>query len=190
MTSLNKRILLSEPTRFIIAFLCTLLFCLGVSSPNTSIAADSRPAWQAEGEKTVKAAEEEGTVVIYMTNAFEPVFREALRKKYPKIVLGLDKPEMEMKVQLLRPAGLRPDQRGADLFLQAPRSGAGVSPTVPRRYGYGHRALQRAVVGLDQRGKILVRYRREASRYGNDAGTAAQSISAGIAQRRILRDCV
>src|SRR5438445_4657583 len=85
MTSLNKRILLSEPTRFIIAFLCTPLFCLGVSSPNTSIAADSRPAWQAEWEKTVKAAEEEGTVVIYMTNAFEPVFREAFQKKYPKI---------------------------------------------------------------------------------------------------------
>src|SRR5438093_11720787 len=87
MTSLNKRILLSEPTRFIIAFLCTLLFCLGVSSPNTSIAADSRPAWQAEWEKTVKAAEEEGTVVIYMTNACEPGVRGAFQKKEPNIKL-------------------------------------------------------------------------------------------------------
>src|SRR5438874_13678417 len=85
MTSLNKRILLSEPTRFIIAFLCTLLFCLGASSPNTSIAADSRPAWQAEREKTVKAAAAEGTLEIYMTNALEPVVRGASQNEYPKI---------------------------------------------------------------------------------------------------------
>ena len=108
MTSLNKRILLSEPTRFIIAFLCTLLFCLGVSSPNTSIAADSRPAWQAEWEKTVKAAEEEGTVVIYMTNAFEPVFREAFQKKYPKIkvttVTGRG-PELSQRIMSERRGG-------------------------------------------------------------------------------------
>ena len=108
MTSLNKRILLSEPTRFIIAFLCTPLFCLGVSSPNTSIAADSRPAWQAEWEKTVKAAEEEGTVVIYMTNAFEPVFREAFQKKYPKIkvttVTGRG-PELSQRIMSERRGG-------------------------------------------------------------------------------------
>ncbi len=108
MTSLNKRILLSEPTRFIIAFLCTLLFCLGVSSPNTSIVADSRPAWQAEWEKTVKAAEEEGTVVIYMTNAFEPVFREAFQKKYPKIkvttVTGRG-PELSQRIMSERRGG-------------------------------------------------------------------------------------
>ncbi len=108
MTSLNKRILLSEPTRFIIAFLCTLLFCLGVLSQNTSIAADSRPAWQAEWEKTVKAAEEEGTVVIYMTNAFEPVFREAFQKKYPKIkvttVTGRG-PELSQRIMSERRGG-------------------------------------------------------------------------------------
>ena len=38
-----------------------------------------------EWDKTVKAAEEEGAVNIYMTSAFESVFREAFQKKYPKI---------------------------------------------------------------------------------------------------------
>ena len=37
------------------------------------------------GKKTVKAAEEEGALTIYMTQAFEPVFREAFQKTFPKI---------------------------------------------------------------------------------------------------------
>jgi iron(III) transport system substrate-binding protein len=41
--------------------------------------------WQAEWERTVKAAEEEGAVSIYMTQAFELVFREVFQKRYPKI---------------------------------------------------------------------------------------------------------
>lgn len=48
-------------------------------------AAESKAAAQAEWEKTVKAAEEEGALTIYMTQAFEPVFREAFQKKFPKI---------------------------------------------------------------------------------------------------------
>ena len=72
-----------KPKRLIVAFIGTLLFCLSVSS--TSSGAESRAAWQAEWDKTVKGAEEEGAVVIYMTQAFEPVFREAFQKKYPKI---------------------------------------------------------------------------------------------------------
>ena len=52
---------------------------------NTFLAAEARPAWQAEWDKTVKAAEEEGALVIYMTPAFEPVFRAAFQKKYPTI---------------------------------------------------------------------------------------------------------
>jgi hypothetical protein len=54
-----------------------------------SNAADARPAWQIEWEKTVKAAEEEGALVIYMTQAFEPVFREVFQKKFPKIKVTL-----------------------------------------------------------------------------------------------------
>jgi iron(III) transport system substrate-binding protein len=79
----NKRILGAKPTVFIVAFLST--FGLSVLMPNSSISAESGPAWQAEWEKTLKAAEEEGALVIYMTQAFEPVFREAFQKKYPKI---------------------------------------------------------------------------------------------------------
>jgi iron(III) transport system substrate-binding protein len=48
-------------------------------------AAESKTAWQADWEKTVKAAEEEGAVTIYMTGAFELVFREVFQKKFPKI---------------------------------------------------------------------------------------------------------
>ncbi len=48
-------------------------------------AAESKPVGQAEWDKTVKAAEEEGALTIYMTQAFEPVFREAFQKKFPKI---------------------------------------------------------------------------------------------------------
>ena len=71
-----------KPKRFIVAFIGTLLFCLSVSS--TSSAAESRAAWQAEWDKTVKGAEEEGAVIIYMTQAFEPVFREPFRKNIQK----------------------------------------------------------------------------------------------------------
>ena len=52
-------------------------------------AAESNPAWQADWEKTVKAAEGEGAVSIYMTQAFEMVFREAFQKKYPKVKVNI-----------------------------------------------------------------------------------------------------
>jgi iron(III) transport system substrate-binding protein len=48
-------------------------------------AAEPKPAWQIEWEKTVKAAETEGQVVIYSTDGLDLVFREALQKKFPKI---------------------------------------------------------------------------------------------------------
>ena len=84
MSFLSQKILMA-PARFILALTGVLLFCLGVSCFNRAVAAEPKPAWQAEWEKTVKAAEEEGAVVIYMTQAFEPVFRESFQKKYPKI---------------------------------------------------------------------------------------------------------
>ena len=72
-----------KPTGFMVAFIRVLVVCFSVSS--ICGAAESKTAWQADWDKTVKAAEEEGAVVIYMTQAFEPVFREAFQKKYPKI---------------------------------------------------------------------------------------------------------
>jgi iron(III) transport system substrate-binding protein len=59
---------------------------LSVVGPvSLSRAADPKPASQAEWDKTLKAAEEEAALTIYMTQAFEPVFREAFQKKFPKI---------------------------------------------------------------------------------------------------------
>ena len=52
-------------------------------------AAESRPGWQADWDKTLRAAEEEGAVTIYMTQAFESVFREAFQKKFPKIKVNV-----------------------------------------------------------------------------------------------------
>src|SRR4029077_322448 len=103
-----------------------------------------------------------------------------------QVLLGFVKPEMERKDCLGRPADLRPNQCGRNLFLQASRSVAGVSPAATFRGGCGYRAFQRAVVGLAQRGQIRVRNRRAESRYGDDPGTAAESISAGITERRIV----
>ena len=56
-----------------------------ILSARILLAADAKPSWQADWEKTVKAAEEEGAVTIYMTGAFELVFREVFQKKFPRI---------------------------------------------------------------------------------------------------------
>ena len=98
------------------AFLCALVFCFAFSSIEMSHAADSRPAWQIEGEKTIKAAEEEGALVIYMTQAFEPVFREVFQKKYPKIKVSLVTgrgPELSQRVMSER----RGDKYVVDLYI-------------------------------------------------------------------------
>ncbi|MGH7887881.1 MAG: ABC transporter substrate-binding protein [Candidatus Binatia bacterium] len=80
---------MSRSKRFLRAFVCASAFCLSASLADRSSAAESKPGWQAEWEKTVKAAEDEGALVIYMTQAFEPVFREAFQEKFPKIKVTL-----------------------------------------------------------------------------------------------------
>ena len=45
---------------------------------------EPKAAWQADWDKTVKAAEEERELVIYMTQAFEPVFARPFRKNIRK----------------------------------------------------------------------------------------------------------
>ncbi len=52
-------------------------------------AAESKAVWQTDWDKTIKAAEEEGAVTIYMTQAFEPVFKEAFQKKFPRIKVNV-----------------------------------------------------------------------------------------------------
>jgi ABC-type Fe3+ transport system substrate-binding protein len=99
-----------------IASILALLFCLACSLLDFSGAAEPRPAWQVEWEKTVKAAESEGALVIYMTQAFEPVFREAFQKKYPKIKVTLVTgrgPELSQRVMSER----RAEKYVVDLYV-------------------------------------------------------------------------
>ncbi len=71
--------------RSVIALICAPFFCSAIWFSSVAFSAEPGSAWRAEWEKTVKAAEEEGTLVIYMTQAFEPVFRDGFQKKFPKI---------------------------------------------------------------------------------------------------------
>ncbi len=105
-----------KPVRFIIVAICTLLYCLGFSFRGFSTAAELRPAGQAEWEKTVKAAEDEGALVIYMTQAFEPVFRDAFQKKFPKIKVTMATgrgPELSQRVMSER----RAEKFAVDLYI-------------------------------------------------------------------------
>ena len=74
----------AKPSLSILATVLLALFIALIAS--LSRAAEVKPAtWQTEWDKTIRAAEEEGAVNIYMTSAFESVFRDAFQKKYPKI---------------------------------------------------------------------------------------------------------
>ena len=98
------------------AFFCALSFCFAVSWIGISRAAESKPGWQAAWEKTVKAAEEEGALVIYMTQAFDPVFREGFHKTYPKIKVTTATgrgPDLSQRVMLER----RAEKFAVDLYV-------------------------------------------------------------------------
>ena len=87
-----------------------------ILSSSFVLAAEPKLAWQAEWDKTVKAAEEERELVIYMTQAFEPVFREAFQKKYPKIKVTMVTgrgPELSQRVMSER----RADKFMVDLYI-------------------------------------------------------------------------
>jgi hypothetical protein len=99
------------------ALIPSFLSILSVFLPQSFVlAAEPKPAWQVDWDKTVKAAEEERELVIYMTQAFEPVFRETFQKKYPKIkvttVTGRG-PELSQRVMSERRAG----KYIADLYI-------------------------------------------------------------------------
>ena len=105
-----------KPIRVILAFVLALLFCFAGSTLNSSSAAETKTGWQAEWDKTVKAAEDEGALALYITGAFEPVFREAFQKKFPKIkvttVTGRG-PELSQRVMSER----RADKYAVDLYV-------------------------------------------------------------------------
>lgn len=54
-------------------------------TPGLAVEAAGPSDW----EKTVKAAEEEGALTIYMTQAFESVFREGFQKRFAKIKVNI-----------------------------------------------------------------------------------------------------
>ncbi len=95
--------------------IAALLGCL-LSPVESSRAAEAKPAWQLDWEKTIKAAEEEGAVTIYMTGAFEPVFRDVFQKKFPKIkVISATGrgPELSQRVMSER----RAEKFAVDLYI-------------------------------------------------------------------------
>jgi iron(III) transport system substrate-binding protein len=107
---------MSGDIRSVVAFVCVVLFCCAVGYANVSGAAEPAPSWRAEWEKTIKAAEEEGALVIYMTQAFEPVFRDGFQKKFPKIKVTTATgrgPELSQRVMSER----RAEKFGVDLYI-------------------------------------------------------------------------
>ncbi len=105
---------MTKLTRFSIAAIQAMLLCLALSV--ISYAAESKPAWQADWDKTIKAAEEGGALTIYMTQAFEPVFRDGFQKKYPKIKVTMAAgrgPELSQRVMSER----RAEKFAVDLYI-------------------------------------------------------------------------
>ena len=105
---------MTKLTRFSIAAIQVMLLCLALSF--ISYAAESKPVWQADWDKTIKAAEEEGALTIYMTQAFEPVFRDGFQKKYPKIKVTMAAgrgPELSQRVMSER----RAEKFAVDLYI-------------------------------------------------------------------------
>ena len=105
---------MTKLTRFSIAAIQAMLLCLALSV--ISYAAESKPAWQADWDKTIKAAEEEGALTIYMTQAFEPVFRDGFQKKYLKIKVTMATgrgPELSQRVMSER----RAERFAVDLYI-------------------------------------------------------------------------
>ncbi|HEY1236082.1 MAG TPA: extracellular solute-binding protein [Candidatus Binatia bacterium] len=101
-----------KPIRLVILLLISLM----LSPLSVALGAEARAAWQVDWENTVKAAEREGALVIYMTQAFEPVFRETFQKKYPKIKVTTATgrgPELSQRVMSER----RADKFAVDLYI-------------------------------------------------------------------------
>ncbi len=102
--------------RCVIAFIGALLFHYAISFFNLSFAAEPALAWRTEWDKTVKAAEEEGALAIYITQAFEPVFRDGFQKKFPKIKVTIATgrgPELSQRVMSER----RAEKFAVDLYI-------------------------------------------------------------------------
>ena len=110
---------------FVSIVLLYLLVTSGVAG-----AAETKPPWQMEWEKTLKAAETEGEVSVYVVDY--PKFTvERFQKAYPKIKLSLvdgpSGPDLSSKLMAERRAG----KYQADLFIAG--QGAHVSVLYPAK---------------------------------------------------------
>src|SRR5512141_173990 len=107
---------MSKPSRWIMPLVLALYYFVTVFPRDLIHAAEVKPTWQGEWDKTVKAAEDEGALALFITGAFEPVFREAFQKKFPKIkvttVAGRG-PELSQRVMSER----RADKYAVDLYI-------------------------------------------------------------------------
>ncbi len=95
------------------------LVLLGVRSVK---AEEGKPSWQMEWEKTVQAAEEEGTVSVYASSSVGNlrVVWKAFQKEYPKIKLTSAVPGRGSQVIVLLMAERRAHKYLADVILAAP----------------------------------------------------------------------
>jgi len=64
---------------------CLLLLAGLCGAATSAFAAESRPAWQAEWERTVKAAEDEGQLTVYIAGYGALIDSGLFQKAYPKI---------------------------------------------------------------------------------------------------------
>jgi iron(III) transport system substrate-binding protein len=91
---------------------------------NPPFAAEGKPSWQVDWEKTLQAAKQEGQVTLYASSAYEEVFRE-FQKRYPEIrvnfVAGTGGPSAQ-RILSERRAG----KNIADLYLSGAATGYNV----------------------------------------------------------------
>lgn len=117
----NKQLVGVLMNKFVAASIVSICWLASILAP-LGYAGEAKPTWQPEWDKTVKAAEEEGSVAIYMTGAFEPVFREAFQKKFPKIKVTAAAgrgPDLSQRIMAER----RADKFAVDLYI-----GGNISP--------------------------------------------------------------
>jgi iron(III) transport system substrate-binding protein len=109
--SVNKPLSLAHWTRIV------LLLGVVIVAAGSSYAAESRPPWQQEWEKTVQAAKAEGQVTVYIHSTYGPVLNSgAFERTFPGIKLtvvsGVEN-DLERRFSAERRAG----KNLADVFM-------------------------------------------------------------------------
>src|SRR5437879_4115423 len=79
---IKQRFVNAVSMKFLNVVLISFVVCVGTSR---SDAAESKPNWQTEWERTVKAAEEEGQLTVYVSGYGALIDSGIFQKAYPKI---------------------------------------------------------------------------------------------------------